>query len=127
MISLQEYKSASNISSVFSKLFQSRDFAHYAHLRTKSYAQHMALGTFYDGITDLADKFYETHAGQYGQTKFEFESFSEIDLVEYFEDIGKFFIEAHSSLDKKDTHLHNILDEIVGLVYQTLYKLKFLK
>lgn len=127
MISLQEYKSASNISSVFSKLFQSRDFAHYTHLRTKSYAQHMALNTFYDEITNLADDFYETYAGQYGQIKFETETISEVDVIEYFEDIGKFFIEAHSSLDKKDTHLHNILDEIVGLIYKTLYKLKFLK
>lgn len=127
MISLKEFKNASNAGSVFSKLFHARDFAHYAHLRSKSYAQHKALGSFYDDLLDLADQFYETFAGQYGQQKFEFETVQEADVIEYFEDLAKFFVESHSAFDKKDTHLHNIIDEIVGLTYQTLYKLKFLK
>lgn len=33
-------------------LFLSREVAHRAHLNTKSYAQHMALGSFYDDIID---------------------------------------------------------------------------
>lgn len=127
MISLKEFKNASNAGAVFSKLFNARDFAHYAHLRSKSYAQHKALNSFYDDIVDLADQLYETFAGQYGQQKFEFETVQESDVIEYFEDLAKFFIESHNAFDKKDTHLHNIIDEIVGLTYQTLYKLKFLK
>lgn len=127
MISLKEFKSASNAAAVFSKLFHARDFAHYAHLRSKFYAQHKALNSFYDDIVDLADQLYETFAGQYGQQKFEFETVQESDVLDYFENIAKFFMESHSAFDKKDTHLHNIIDEIVSLIYQTIYKLKFLK
>lgn len=115
------------ISSVFGKLFEARDFAHYSHLRTDSYAKHKALGSFYEGVVDLADQFYETYAGQYGQVKFEHASVRDSDVIQYFESLGKMLTEAHSYLSEKDTHLHNILDEIAGLTYQTLYKLKFLK
>ena len=74
MISLNEYKEVGNFGSLISKLFESRDFSHRVHLfaKDKSYAQHKALGSFYEAITDLTDKLYEVHAGQYGPIKFEF-------------------------------------------------------
>lgn len=136
MISINEFKNnpvkkpeaVSKISSVFAKLFEARDFAHYAHLRTQSYAEHKALGSFYEDVIGLADKFYETYAGQYGQIKFDSgSSAKEGDVIKYFESLAKTMTDAHSMLDEKDTHLHNILDEITGLIYQTTYKLKFLK
>jgi hypothetical protein len=129
MISLNEFKNASNVTSVFSKLFNMRDTAHYAHLRTKSYAQHKALGSFYEDVLGLADSFIETYQGQYGLQKFEIQGVgsADIDIVKYLEDSAKFMTESHSALEKKDTHLHNIIDEIVALLYQTLYKLKNLK
>jgi hypothetical protein len=132
MISLKEFKSSDGsgdnaISALIGKLFEARDFAHQAHLRTKSYAQHKALGSFYDDVIGLADSLYETYAGQYGQFKFSVGQAKDEDPVKYMESLGKFLSEAHEAIDKKDTHLHNILDEIVGLVYQTNYKLKFLK
>lgn len=48
-------------------LFLARDMAHRAHLATTSYAQHMALGDFYDSIVDLADDFIECYQGEFGQ------------------------------------------------------------
>jgi hypothetical protein len=99
-----------------------------AHWRTKSYAQHKALGSFYEGVIDLTDKLYETYAGQYGQIKFDAGcDIKESDVVKYFESLGKMVSESHSMIKESDTHIHNILDEITGLVYQTTYKLKFLK
>lgn len=129
MISLNEFKSAGNISSVFSKLFHMRDAAHYAHLRTKSYSQHKALNGFYEDVLGLADQLIETYQGQYGLQKFEIQSVEsgDFDIIKYLEDSARFMSEAHNALEKKDTHLHNILDEITALIYQTLYKLKNLK
>ena len=49
-------------------LFLSRDIAHKAHLSTESYAQHMALGSFYDEVIDLADKLAEAYQGRTGET-----------------------------------------------------------
>ena len=129
MITLKESKGdgPNGISDVFAKLFEARNFAHYAHLRTKSYAQHKALGRFYEDLVGLADQFYETHAGQYGQSKFNAGSpVKEEDPVRYMESFAKMMVDAHDMIEKKDTHLHNILDEIAGLTYQTIYKLKYL-
>jgi hypothetical protein len=120
--------SEKNVTSMFSKLFESRDFAHYAHLKSKSYAEHKALGSFYEEIIELADTFYETYAGQYGQVSFNLSSTpKDSNVISYMENLGKTLADGHSLLEKNDTHLHNILDEIVGLIYQTCYKLKYLK
>lgn len=127
MITLNEFKSASNVQTLIAKLFEARDFAHGAHLRTNSYAQHKALNSFYDDIIDLADQFVETYQGQYGIIKFNFDAVKVGDPIPYFEDAAKMFMEGHNSIDKKDTHLHNVLDEIIGTTYSLLYKLKFLK
>ena len=47
-------------------MFLGRDVAHSVHLNTRSFSKHMALGTFYDGIIDLADKFAEAYQGKHG-------------------------------------------------------------
>lgn len=47
-------------------LFLSRDIAHREHLRTKIYAQHVALGDFYDAIIGLADSLTEMYQGRHG-------------------------------------------------------------
>jgi hypothetical protein len=117
-------------STLFTKLFEARDFAHYAHLQTESFAQHKALGSFYENVVDLADTFYETHAGQYGKSSFSPTSGGlnkGENPISYLESLAKMLTEAHSFFDEKDTHLHNILDEITALTYHTVYKLKYLK
>jgi Family of unknown function (DUF5856) len=50
-------------------LFYARTIAHLEHLRTKSYAQHVALNTFYDEVVDLADKLSEAYQGCEGIMK----------------------------------------------------------
>lgn len=127
MITLNEFKSSSNIQNLIEKFFEVRDFAHGVHLKTNSYAQHKALNKFYDELLNLADNFVETYQGQYGIIKFNFNGVKISDPIPYFEDAAKLFTEGHNAIDKKDTHLHNILDEIVGSVYNLLYKLKYLK
>lgn len=116
-------------STLFTKLFEARDFAHYAHLQTESYAQHKALGHFYEELVDLADTLIETHAGQYGKSTFSLTAVVKKDEnpIEYLENMAKMLGDARSFFNDKDTHLHNILDEITGLTYHTIYKLKYLK
>ena len=47
-------------------MFLSREVAHREHLNTKSFAQHMALGSFYDDIIDNADSIAEAYQGRHG-------------------------------------------------------------
>ena len=110
-------------------LFLARDVAHSVHLNTRSFSKHMALGTFYDEVVDLADKFAEAYQGKHGLigpislmnarktsniTEFLQDQVDEIEKVRY------------EVCDKTETALQNIIDEIVGLYLSTLYKLRFL-
>lgn len=115
---------------LISILFTARDVAHKDHLATHSFSKHMALGSFYDGIIDLADKLAEAYQGKYG-------IMDNISTVSFKggktpEDKLKMLLNMFEKgryiyMDQKDTYLQNIADEIVGLFYSTLYKLNNLK
>lgn len=110
-------------------LFLARDVTHSVHLNTRSYAKHVALNEFYDGIIDLADKFAEMYQGKYGLIgPISLMSAKKTNnVVEFLEGQVEDLSEMrYKVVDKECTPLHNVIDEIMGLYYTTLYKLKFL-
>lgn len=113
----------------FNNLFKARQDTHELHLKTRSYAQHMALGDFYDGITDLADELIETYQGEYGLVDLpkEIEK-TNIDNPQDYIAAFVLSVKENRSIigNSADTHLQNIIDEIVSLSYRTLYKLRYL-
>ena len=112
-----------------SALLHSSTAAHFLHLSTKSYAEHKALGGFYEDILDLADKYAEAFQGHYGI----------IPLSAYIDDFkvqkdAKTYIKGLLQFAKgmrkelpDDPDLKNIHDEIVGLIAATLYNLERFK
>ena len=125
----------SNPSKFFSKLFESREMAHIYHLQVNgemgSHAKHTALGDYYEGVLSFIDDLIEIWQGQYGII----EEYDVIDTsetksketIEYFNELARFIKEERKCIPTEDTHLHNIIDEVVALVYKTLYKLKYNK
>lgn len=118
-----------NCADFIGMLFLARDVTHSAHLNTRSYAKHKALNEFYDEIVDFADKFAEAYQGKYGligpitlmSAK---KTNNVVDFLEgQVEDLTEM---RYKVVDKECTPLQNIIDEILGLYYSTLYKLKFL-
>ena len=135
-VGMIEETSVSGASKFFSKLFESREMAHVYHLSVKgdmgSYAAHVALGVYYSEILEFIDDLIEIYQGQYGLV----ENFEVIDTAstktqtpeEYFNDLVMFVkSERNTSLSAEDTHLQNIVDEVIALIYKTLYKLKYNK
>lgn len=118
----------------FSKLFESREMAHIYHLQTRgeqgSYAKHMALGSYYEEVIELVDDLIEVYMGQYGVVEnydiIDTSITKKLDSVDYFEDLAE-TIRKDKSISKEDTHLHSIIDDILCLIYKTLYKLKYNK
>ena len=110
-------------------LFLARDVTHSVHLNTRSYAKHKALQKFYEGIVGLADTFAEAYQGRHGlmggitlQT-----AKKTTNVTEFLQDqLDEIETVRNKVVDKDDTALHNIIDEIVALYLSTLYKLKFL-
>lgn len=125
----------SNPGKLFSKLFESREMAHIYHLQVSgepgSHAKHTALGEYYEGVLGFVDDLIETFQGQYGIVE-EYDTIDtketgSKDTIEYFNELARFIKEERKCINSEDTHLHNIIDEVVALVYKTLYKLKYNK
>jgi len=111
-------------------LFLGRDIAHRVHLKTRSYAEHKALNEFYDEIVGHADDFAEAYQGKYNEildipllTNDKKGTIADVleNQVKWIED------NRESICPRKETALHNIIDEAVGLYLSTIYKLRFLK
>ena len=111
------------------RLFMNRDVSHIVHLSTRSYAKHMALNDFYHEIIELADDFAETYQGRYGLlNKISLVSPTKVTNIADFlqSELDEIEKQRYAFLDKSDTALQNIVDEIVGLYLKTIYKLKYL-
>ena len=110
------------------KLLAMRSAAHVAHWATDSYAAHVALNEFYDGIVDLFDTFVEQYQGYYGKKMApEVSSMKVENIMEQIEDECE-WIEAnrYQVCSRDETALQNTIDEILRLHQTTIYKLKFL-
>lgn len=131
----QNKESNSSCAKLFSKLFESREMAHIYHLQVKgdegSYAAHMALNSYYNDVLEFIDDLIETYQGQYeiveGYDVIDTKDTNSKDKIEYFKGLADFIKTERKCISQEDTHLHNIVDEIVALVYKTLYKLRFNK
>ena len=110
-----------------SVLFHSATVTHFMHLQTKSFAQHMALGEYYDAIVELADKWAEAYQGCYDIiTNYPKEFHLATDPVKYLTQIKDFVDDIRKDLPS-ESQLQNIVDEIADQIDSTLYKLRFLK
>lgn len=101
-------------------LFQSRDAMHIAHLQTTSFAEHKALGAYYDDILDLTDSFTEKFFGRNGRVEIIIPESKIQDAVSHMKTMQT-IIEAERENYASD--LQNIMDEMLGLVNKTLYLL----
>jgi gas vesicle protein len=110
-------------------LFLGRDVAHSVHLNTRSYSKHKALQKFYGGIIDLTDAFAEAYQGRHGLIGpiSLMSAKKTTNITEFLQDQLKEIEDArYDVVDKSDTSLQQLIDNIVELYLTTLYKLKFL-
>jgi hypothetical protein len=103
-------------------LFQSRDMMHLQHLQTTSFAEHKALGAYYDGILELTDSFTEKYFGRNKRIPITIPESKATDAVSHLKSMQK-LIEGEADSDNYPCDLDNILDEMLGLVNETLYLL----
>lgn len=119
----------------FSKLFEARQMAHIFHLQVKgkegSGWEHKALNDFYDNILELTDDLIETYQGQFGVVEgyemIDTAATSKIESKEYLKKLAEYIKIERKQIPADESHLHNIIDEIVSLIYKTIYKLENLK
>ena len=114
---------------LISLLFLARDVAHREHLRTKSFAQHMALGTFYNDIIENADAIAEAYQGTYNLMDYiPIEGYTgKAGIIPLLQKHVKWIKDnRYKVCDKDDTAIQNLIDTAVETYSSTLYKLRFL-
>jgi hypothetical protein len=99
------------------------------HWQTSSFAEHEAMGEFYEGFNDLMDKFIESYQGCYGRIMLgcdmEVKPYTLDAPITFLEDFKSYISSDARMLVISNSALTNILDEINGLVDQTIYRLTF--
>lgn len=110
------------------RLMHARTDGHIMHLQSRSYAEHMALQTFYEDLSDLIDSFVEAYQGLYGLIEEYPSGYIAPDdkPAAYMENFRKTVSALRKQLPD-DSELQNIIDEIAALIDATIYKLRFLK
>lgn len=111
---------------LIARIFKTRNQAHLAHWKTKSYAEHQALGELYDSLIDLLDKLVEACQGSKGiighvDLSCKDES---VEIVKCLTEDANWISKNRSKVGHNVPALENILDEIVALYLTTIYKLK---
>ena len=116
-----------------SVMLSCRDILHIAHLKTTSYAAHVALGGLYDAMLDHFDSFVEIVQtdGLLEIKGFSVTPVKPEDIVEYLEDdfltVVQEMKDDYASDMSKNGHLVNLLEDIVSDTKHGIYKLKFLQ
>lgn len=112
-------------------LLNARTAAHVAHLSVSgagAYAAHVALADFYNGITDIADRFAEGYIGCHDELiKFTGSSFKlEKDPIKMIKGLKETIMAARAECAEYP-FLQQVLDDGIELCSTALYKLQFLK
>jgi hypothetical protein len=116
------------IEQLISRVFYARNLAHFAHWRTKSYAQHQALGSFYDGVIDAIDPLVEAYQGAYdliGAIPAPGEM--EKDALKCLEADAEWIEKNHEKICKGNRAVGNLVDGVTEVYLSAIYKLRNLK
>jgi hypothetical protein len=112
-----------------SLILESATQAHIFHLQSDSYAQHIALCAYYNGIPGIIDALAELLQGRYGILRgytAPTQYLEDNNVVEYFKNLLE-TVDAQRANLPQDSNIQNSVDNVVDLIQSTLYKLTFLK
>lgn len=110
------------------KCLHVRTAAHVLHLKSRSFSQHMALGDFYEKLSDLTDAYVEAYQGAFGMLEEISGRYTPpSDGLKLVEELCQYIDENLEELSAGEASIENILAEICALCQSTAYKLRFLK
>ena len=112
---------------LISRVFYARNLAHFEHWRTKSFSQHMALGSFYDDIIEALDALVEAHQGVNGLIGNIPAPDAKSDCLKTLKADAEWIETNHEDICGGNRALANLLDNVTGTYLSTIYKLENLK
>jgi hypothetical protein len=116
------------IEQLISRVFYARNLAHYEHWRTKSYAQHKALGKFYDGVVEALDALVEAYQGLNGLIgSIPSPTDTKGDSLKILKADAEWIEANHEEISGGNRAVANLIDNVTGIYLSTIYKLENLK
>ena len=116
------------IEQLISRVFYARNLAHYEHWRTKSYAQHKALGKFYDSIIEALDALVEAYQGLNGLIgSIPSPTDTKGDSLKILKADAEWIEANHEEICGGNRAVANLIDNVTGNYLSTIYKLENLK
>ncbi len=116
------------IEQLISRVFYARNLAHWAHWRTKSYAEHKALGKFYDDVIDAVDTLVEAYQGAFELVgNIPAPSGTGGEPLALLKADAEWIEEHHEEICKGNRAVANLIDSVTGVYLTTIYKLENLK
>ena len=119
------------IEQLIARVFHSRNVAHWSHWRATgpgSYAQHQALGDFYDGVIDALDPLVEAYQGAYDLVgSLPAPDSKGKDILALLEDDAAWIEQHHEEICKGNRAIANLIDTLTAVYLSTIYKLRNLK
>lgn len=105
------------------RCFAARTAAHFAHLKTRGYACHVALNEFYDSIVDATDGFIECYQGVFGIIA----SYPDVPLpsgeLGPIKELREWIAENRDAIARGQRELENLIDEITTVCDRAIYKI----
>lgn len=119
------------IEQLISRVFHSRNVAHWSHWRAKgtgSYAQHVALGDFYDGVIDALDPLVEAYQGAYDLVgAIPAGKNADTDILKHLQADAEWIEQNHEAICQGNRAIANLIDSLTGVYLSAIYKLRNLK
>jgi deoxyadenosine/deoxycytidine kinase len=125
----EQMESGNGFEKMVSHILFSQTQSHVFHLQTDKYSEHEALKDYYEDITDLFDSLIETYQGKndiiYNYSSFPIKKYeSNEKTIQYFEELISIIEDVYEEMSPE---IQNVLDDILVLMRETIYKLKNLK
>lgn len=119
------------IEELISRVFYSRNVAHWQHWRAQgegSYAAHKALGNFYDDVIDALDDLVEAYQGAYDLVgTIPAPPKAKTEILAQLEADAAWIEEHHEEICQGNRAVANLIDNLTGVYLRAVYKLRNLK
>lgn len=119
------------IEQLIARVFYARNVAHFEHWRAKgdgSYAKHVALGDFYDGVIDALDPLVEAYQGAYDLIgPIPVPDTTRSSPLVLLESDAEWIEKNHETVCQGNRALANLLDNVTAVYLKAIYKLRNLK
>lgn len=116
------------IEQLAARVFQARDVSHRQHWRTGSFAQHMALGDFYDDVIVAIDEIVEVYQGVFGLIgDFDVTTVPVPAIAPYLTAEADWIAASRDEVCNGNDAVRNLIDGLGAIYRRTIYKLNQLQ